>query len=212
MAVQESLPAEALGRLSYVHRLWSLGLVGKAGGSVWALYGILAAIRDDLLPDSVQQQYRVLHMIAGLLSIPFAWWLVGLLLIVIGWLFEASYRDARTSSGTIASLRSELDNRARVQEALNRLWSLRKNGVEIRNRTISQFAIEPWLAEAREWRQAVYAVSDIVSPNLRNWLETLNEIEGAPDGVVIVGFLHGHELKILSEILRRLDHYLEKGL
>ena len=76
-------------RLSYVVSLWREGVWGKWIGGTWALVGYGVFVRDDLWRPKEEAKYKAVALIPHL---PIAWWVVGLLVILVGWVFEASFR------------------------------------------------------------------------------------------------------------------------
>src|SRR5262249_15280612 len=98
--------------------------------------------------------------------------------------------------------------------ALNLIWDLRQSGVEIRNEFPANFI--NWHRRVYEWRDQVLDAAGVLSTNLRRHLQTLNETHGYPGDIRIASLLHADEhkndLSIISEILRRLEKYLERDL
>src|SRR5439155_26475891 len=72
--------------------LWSEGIWGKWIGAAWTAVGIVIALRDDFLSPELQAKSKA-PVVAHLLS----WqiWATTFLVIIIGWLFEASFRVHR---------------------------------------------------------------------------------------------------------------------
>jgi len=113
----------------------------------------------------------------------------------------------------IAKLRGRLDTRAGRQAALNELWRLRSDGISIRNRSIeTEKEYQQWHKEYEKWRIEVLEKAEVLTINLRNWLERLDTTVTDPTGRK--PFNPDHELKrrIMSTILHRMQVYLEKEL
>ena len=111
-------------------------------------------------------------------------------------------------------LQKKLEDREIRQRALNLLWDLRENGVQIRNEFPVNFP--NWHRRVIEWRDQVLDAAGVLSTNLRRHLQALNETHGYPSDIQIVGGSHDGEhkldLNVISETLRRLEKYLERDL
>jgi hypothetical protein len=108
--------------------------------------------------------------------------LVTAAIMVVLHLLSAPYRMAHEDAAKIARLEKALDDKEAKLNALRELWGLRRNGVILRNEEVMQIETdrEPaWYREYEAWRLAVLVQAGIISVNLENWLETLNEV-GAP--------------------------------
>jgi len=134
-------------------------------------------------------------------------------------LLLAPFRLAKEDAGQIAALKLAVHDKDARQKALDQLWALRKIGVGLRNEPVEEATMESWLRRQNEWRQSVYEAAGGVSINLRNHLEILNEVGAAPAPSLAAPYvlriknqLHLHFVTIISEILRRLERYLEKDL
>jgi hypothetical protein len=92
------------------------------------------------------------------------------------------------------------------------LRKLRKDGVALRNEHLRNDAeFDQWRARYVLWREETLAAAAKLSPVLHDRLETLNEIRGGiPRGVQVFSADHAYCLSIMSEILRRVDKYLEE--
>src|SRR5437016_2447679 len=79
-------------RFRHLRILWSEGLWGRLVGAAFTFLGILVWLRDDFLSAALQAKLKG-PVVAQLLS----WqvWTIGVLLIVVGWVFEASFRSHR---------------------------------------------------------------------------------------------------------------------
>jgi hypothetical protein len=132
--------------------------------------------------------------------------------VIVVRLARAPYLLDKQAHSHIAALSLSLDNKTARQAALNLLWALRKEGVSLREKVPSATELSTWLDEWNAWRQRVYAAAEVVSVNLRNHLETLNEMGKAPSNLRLNGMLHLHAVEVMSEILRRMERYLEKDL
>jgi hypothetical protein len=146
----------------------------------------------------------------------------GLIYLVIAWaifflvrlIFVVPFQIFKETEFQRLQLQKNLDNREIRQRALNLIWDLREKGVQIRNEFPVNFP--NWHRRVYEWRDEVLNAAGILSTNLRRHLQTLNETHGYPTDIQIVGELRGDahklDLCIISEILRRLEKYLERDL
>jgi hypothetical protein len=73
-----------------------------------------------------------------------------------------------------------------------------------------------WHRRVYEWKDQLLDAAGVLSINLRRHLQTLNETHGYPSDIQIVGENHKQEheldLRVISEMLRRLEKYLERDL
>jgi hypothetical protein len=128
--------------------------------------------------------------------------------------FVAPFQVFKDGEGQRERLQQELEDRERRQRALNLLWDLRESGVQIRNEFPVNFP--NWHRRVNEWRNQLLDAAGVLSVNLRRHLQTLNETHGYPRDIQIVGENHKQEheldLRVISEMLRRLEKYLERDL
>ncbi len=91
------------------------------------------------------------------------------------------------------------------------LRKMRKDGVALRNEHLrNDDHFSQWRLRYGLWREGTLAAAAKLSPVLHDRLETLNEIYGGiPGGVQVFSPEHAQCLSIMSEILRRVDKYLE---
>jgi len=113
---------------------------------------------------------------------------------------------------TIARLGKQLDDKEAREAALKVLWELRKDGVALRNEPVTSVPmLLLWVERAESWRKDVLLAAGSVNINLRYYLEILNEV-GDPPTMRAFDNTHGSWIKIMSEILRRLEGFLCKTL
>jgi len=142
--------------------------------------------------------------------------LVTAAIMVVLHLFFAPYRMAQEDTAKIARLEKALDDKEAKQNALRQLWGLRRNGVILRNEEVMQTETDresEWYMEYDAWRSAVLVQAGIISVNLENWLETLNEVgdpPSRPDGYA--SKRHALGVRVMSEMLRRMECFLEKDI
>lgn len=88
------------------------------------------------------------------------------------------------------------------------LWRLRKEGIELRLRRLDHFGhLVDWIADVEKWRGHLLDAAQKVDRNLREWLENLGETEPPPN-MPVISPQHATWIRIMSEILRRLEKYL----
>lgn len=124
----------------------------------------------------------------------------------------AAATTQQTQAAEIERLKSEMLREAEKQAALDELWALRKQGVELRNRQIAKDEFPQWSADYRTWEAAVLDKAAVLSVNLRQWIALLNETAPPPLGAQPVSPDHALEVRTMSEQLRRLEDYLTIGL
>ena len=133
--------------------------------------------------------------------------------VAIG-LLTAPYKIADQLERDRNALREKLDERVARQAALNELWRLRSDGITLRNtRVTSDPSFAEWIEKSEAWRSEVLERAEVISMNLRNWLDRLDRCNPPPqmpwpwhnDD-------HAHRVKIFSEILLRMQTFLEKDL
>lgn len=94
------------------------------------------------------------------------------------------------------------------EEAISRLWDLRRIGVAIRNEPVpSEQLFPPWKAKYEQWRAEVLAAADKVNEGLRQRLEVLDRLR-PPPSLPVVSNEHARCIAIASEILLRLEERL----
>jgi len=134
------------------------------------------------------------------------------LVVVIG-LIRAP-RDLYTEAmAEVGALRLTIEDKQRIQNALNELWRLRKDGVKIRNRSVTPSTFDQWMADYDNWREMVDVSAREISENLAQWIEILDQTtQGtvAQPNHYIVG--HAQHLRNFSEKLHRLQVFLERDL
>ena len=88
-------------RACYVLPLWREGLLGGWVGALYAVATLYVFVRDDWWRPTDDAKYKIAAMIPHL-SLP--WWLCGWLLILLFWLFEASFRVKSRLDAQLAEL------------------------------------------------------------------------------------------------------------
>lgn len=117
-------------------------------------------------------------------------------------------------SDRISELELQIDDAETRQMAMDRLWVLRKEGVQLRKRDIPKGEAhdnqyDQWRYEFSHWKAQVINEARAVSPNLANWLEVLERQPNTPVVGVWRDEEHRKMLCVFSEILYRLGKFLE---
>jgi hypothetical protein len=107
----------------------------------------------------------------GLIDLAIAWAIICLVRLI----FVVPFQIFEETEFQRLTLQKELDNREIRQRALNLIWDLRENGVQIRNEFPVNFP--NWHRRVDEWRDQVLNAAGILSTNLRRHLQTLNETQ-----------------------------------
>lgn len=165
-------------------------------------------------------------LVVALLGLVDHYWPQGELMMTYGWeipiwalaavmlvrISLAPFWMSAEDTAKIETLSNALDNKRARQAALNDLWKLRRKGVELRNQHIELAGIPDWENDFKVWQSEVFAAAEIASVHLRNHLEILNEVSRPPDNVNPVSKYHFRLLSHMSEMLRRMEKYLERDL
>ena len=80
-------------------------------------------------------------------------------IVLFSWnLLTASAKLQKEADNEIAALKTKLNNREARQSAMARLWALRAEGTEMRNRkVVGANAAAKWMKEFENWHQRVLA-------------------------------------------------------
>ena len=93
---------------------------------------------------------------------------------------------------------------------IERLSQLRKIGVRLRNSPVtSTTEFELWTERFRSWRKEIIDAANTTSKRLADRLEVLNEMYAFPAAIIPLNSEHARLLGIMSEILRRVEKYIE---
>lgn len=124
-------------------------------------------------------------------------------------LFAAPPKIHNERSIEIDGLHKQLNNKEARQAALDRLWRLRKSGVDLRNQRITSDQYNKWYADYQVWHKEMLVEAEKISRNLHQWLETLERQPNEPVNEFSIDPGHRKVLCNFSEALRRLGLYLE---
>jgi hypothetical protein len=99
------------------------------------------------------------------------------------------------------------------QKGIDCLWKLRSHGIALRNRALqNKDEFTQWQTEYTVWRQNVLAAAEQVNINLMRWLDRLDRTHSIPENVQSFDPEHERLARIMSEILFRLQIFLEKEM
>jgi hypothetical protein len=119
------------------------------------------------------------------------------------------------AENAVTELRMRLDDQAGRQAAIDALWELRSDGISHRNgRVQSDEEWGAWRTTYEQWRENVLLQCGRVNPNLRQYVARLDRMaEGPPDIMTrVFSSEHGRLVRIMSEMLQRLQAFLTKDL
>lgn len=116
------------------------------------------------------------------------------------------YRKLENEKNLLAA---KLNNRDARQKSIARLWHLRAEGVEHRNKAIGPSDETAWIKDFENWRARVLADAGVISLNLQAWLTTLDRVRPGPNLAPPVSNAHSSCRGNMSEILFRLQEFLE---
>jgi hypothetical protein len=128
---------------------------------------------------------------------------------------EFSRQTNSTGGPTVAAQHAEYDAAFAIaamskNDARKELWKLRKEGVAIRNESVSsEQSFSLWKQKYETWRNNVLEVADKYDENLRNRLEVLDRPR-PPPSLPVVNADHGLCITVASEILLRIDENLPR--
>jgi hypothetical protein len=93
---------------------------------------------------------------------------------------------------------------------IERLSELRKSGVPLRNLPVtSATEFNAWMESFWAWRRETIDAAKKASKRLADRLEVLGEMYGFPAGIIPFNSEHARLLGVMSEILRRVEKYIE---
>lgn len=107
--------------------------------------------------------------------------------------------------------KSVIDPELNKTQDFSNLWDLRRKGISLRNERISHEEYGEWKNKFESWRDEVLSEAQKISSGLRSHLEVLDQLR-QPDLGDPVNSDHERDLRILSEILARLQAYLGERL
>lgn len=151
--------------------------------------------------------------IANLNWIPLAVFAIIFAGVLVYGLVTAPFYIANEMQNENVKLQNKLNDIAVKQNALDKLWQLRSDGISLRNDKVdSDQGLVAWKEAYERWRTAVLAEAGIVNINLKCYLERLDRTGPVPGNSHIFNPEHELLVRITSEILQRLQEYLKKSL
>jgi hypothetical protein len=133
-------------------------------------------------------------------------------IVLFAWnLLTAPAKLQQEADNQIAELKTRLNNRETRQNAMARLWALRAEGVEMRNKKIvGADAASEWIKRFQHWHQRVLAEAQTISPNFHAWLATLDRVRPGPTDLPQAATPdHNTQRSCQSEILLRMQEFLQ---
>ncbi len=89
-----------------------------------------------------------------------------------------------------------------------KLWDLRTQGVSLRNENVDHWSYPEWKERFESWHSELLLEAQKISTGLGSYLETLDQCT-QPDLVSPANREHEQDLRVLSEVLFRLQKFLE---
>jgi hypothetical protein len=141
----------------------------------------------------------------NLRDISYAWALLPILIWVLVAYVRRDLRYITLEQQTV-NLRTRIDG-------LAKLATLRERGVTLRNKPVSTHPeMGQWLNDKEQWLDEIYRAAGEVSPLLQARIKTLDTVGPGPK-LATQGFTQEHtdSRRIISEILKRIEEFLEKN-
>lgn len=216
-------------RKSYVYRLLSravqltkddVGLVSPRAAGVHALLAFITLMviyhnsgLDNAL-DEINNWWLGTLAVITWASLVFCWNLI---------LAPSSLQHE--ADDKIVVLTARLDTRANWQEKLDKLWTLRSEGISLRNEhrfsKISEFG--EWRRRIEDWRERIETAARDAEPNFQKWIHHLDitvanpgifaEFHGEFDNLIVnrqYEVEHDRQVRMVSTVLDRTARYLLK--
>lgn len=155
-------------RAKHFSSLWNEGLWGKVLGLLWSIWPFFTFVRDEtgLLGDA--EKFKAVKMIPHIST---ELWAIGLLFILLVWLFEASYRSSRKFIDRIQILEEEKKPKIAIvfdsENTLRKFWSLESPIDENSNKLPGAF----W-----QYRVEIQNISSVTLRNVRLTVESMGAL------------------------------------
>lgn len=168
------------------------------GGLLAAVFGTAAVTTGSTIFDA---------FLAALAAFSITWF-VAFLIRLIGLPAKYFYREKERAD--------RLENVDGKQEARNKLWALRDEGVALRNKGkkfVDPVKIAEWKNKHDIWRSAVLESAAVYSMDLRHSLDPVDKV--APGNIESVKWQQdGHQMRVslISEILDRVYKFLNRDI
>lgn len=124
-------------------------------------------------------------------------------------LLVVPYQSDLAKLDKIAVLEKKIYDRDVRQQIYARLWELRKEGVEIRNQPVTQDTFQGWKGRFERWHEQVLNQAKMLSLNFHAWLFTLDRTRPEPSTSQAANEEHLTLRRVQSEILLRLQEFLQ---
>lgn len=98
----------ALRRWSYLESLWRERLWGRWFGLAYAGATAFVFVRDDFWRPANSSKWALVNLLP---SLTIAWWLLGAALLIVVWLFEASFRLHKTLDDQNRAIKVQLEQK-----------------------------------------------------------------------------------------------------
>lgn len=189
---------------SLIWRRWKAAIL-----VIWGLIGTYDLIVSQLVPPDVAEEMpRIWDALALLPSIGLPWyvWVIGMLVLLLIFVFEALFRENRR-------LRQHVEIMRKEPPELVILGELRSEGVRIRNawvRLDDPDDLPDFQAIYEDWNERMLTTIRSLSPGQASWLRTLDRWRWQHSR----GLNNDHlrYLNIIDEKLRRLDIVMKQYL
>jgi hypothetical protein len=182
---------------------------------IWAVVAAWDTLGSQLMPPGLREKWPTTYDVVAKTTGYFPFWvwiLVGAAMLMAFVLEYAHRKQGGRGGDTFYSptVTQHPPTPAQLRALPTApLRQARKEGVALRNRVLAsdeQFA--EWMERYHAWRERTLSAAAKASPVLHDLLDTLNEMQGYPAGVIPFNDEHARRLAIVSEILRRIDRYL----
>ena len=158
-------------RVRYIGILWKEGLVGKSVSAIYGVLNLYVFLRSEIWQPTNASRWFVGSMIP---HFPLSWWLLGWAIIVIVWVFEASYRVKTKLQERITAfeLEAPLEIIFDLSNPNRRFWSLENN----RDETGKPAEGAHW-----EYRAAIWKRSSKTVRNAKVTVEAIGPMPSRPE-------------------------------
>ena len=182
-------------RSSIVKAIWVIGALGVMYVFDW----------HELLKGKVGEIWAGILALAG----------VVILIFLIN-LISMPAKMQEEAEREIERLKKMLFDRDQRQKEIDELWKLRSEGIDFRNNDANTVKTEEdwnqWQSQYHNWRVKILAKANDVNPNLRHWLEHLDQTTPNPGDLRFDRQQHELLARITSTMLSRLQKFLEREM
>jgi hypothetical protein len=111
------------------------------------------------------------------------------------------------AAGFIRALHIEKETAA-LQKLKKDVWLMRDEGVPLRNEGNQTTDVPGWTPRFEDWHARVIVAAEALSPDLRHYLEPINKFKVKPELVAVNDVRHAMNVRVMSEILARIEERL----